>query len=101
MVKYAHLETKNQKEMLVKSKSVVALKKYQATDGKSALSSKDAQAIIKFILPVLTPKENISYYNIGPKAISRLGSFAENSKNKITWESDMERYMKEDEKMHQ
>ncbi len=41
--KAAQLETKNQKDMLVKSDSADAFQKYWATDGKSVLSSKDTK----------------------------------------------------------
>ncbi len=98
--KAAQLETKNQKELFVKSEAANAFEKFQKA-GKSAVSSKDTKAILKFILPLLAPNEKMSSYNTGPKAMSRLEQFAIDLGNKIRWESKMKRFMKEDEEVQE
>ncbi len=87
--------------MLVKSEAVDTFDKYQAAGGKSALSTKDAKAILKFIFPMLAPNKKMSSYNTGPKAMSRLEQFATDSGYKIIWGSEMERFVKDDKKMQQ
>ncbi len=86
---------------MVKSEVSDAFKKYWEANGKSTLPYKDTKAILKFILPQLAPDENMSSYITGSKAMWRLEQYATDSGNEITWESEMENFLKDDKEMQQ
>ena len=55
--------------------------------GMPNLPKSDAIAIIKFLLPKLAPKENVSSFNSGLKATKRLVEIA--SSTETTWEEEV------------
>ncbi len=83
--KAEHLKTKTKRDMVIKADALDAFKKFVSAGKPEILSAKDSKAILKFVLPLLAPKEKFLECNTGPKTMERLLRFGMDLYNKFTW----------------
>ncbi len=85
-------------EINIKIEAIESFRRYlkagkQCTAPKTA---KDAQFILRFILPILAQDDKLPNNNTGAKAIEQLGQFHVDPNRKASWEIKMEKHIKND-----
>ncbi len=95
------MEIEVKKEIALKVEAVDVFKVFLADGISSKLSAKDSRVMLKFVPPLLAPNETFLEYNMEPKAMGRLDKFEMDSDNKMTWISEMEKHLDNEQKAPQ